>query len=136
MPSKAFTDLRNVRDFVMNIGASTILYQEAWGDEFTISDIASARKKLEAVQRINMMDFMSLTKDEAIALGFYHWDRRPGLFLLPLWMWWVMPSSGAFETINGETDVYNFNDNNEPSSDSRGGFLGFGVRFGADGTMG
>ena len=134
MRSEAYEKLKIIRDDNMRIGAEALVHFNDYGEKMIMEDIKRAYDGMQKVSRINMMEFIKITQTEAEMLGFYNY-RSTGLFVLPLWMWWVIPTAGNFETISGRTVRYNFNDGRHPGRDSRGGFFGFGVRFHPNGTM-
>lgn len=134
MRSEVYEHLKNIRDYHVKVAAEALVYFNDYGEKMIMDDIKRLHDLMQKVDRINMMDFIRITQLEAEMLGFYNY-RSTGLFVLPLWMWWVIPSAGNFETITGELEMYSFSEQRPPSRDSRGGFLGFGVRFNSDGTM-
>jgi len=134
MRSEVYEKLKNIRDYNMRIASESLVYFNDYGEKMIMDDIKRAYDGMQKVDRINMMDFITITQIEAEMLGFYNY-RSSGLFVLPLWMWWVIPAAGNFETINGRLEKYNFNAGVEAGRDSRGGFLGIGVRFYSDGKM-
>lgn len=135
MPSKAYDALCKARHLCAIAGADGALFLDSYGDTFTAAELRRRRDNLASLKRIEMMDFVKLTKSEAEALDFYHYQSRPGLYVMPLWVWWVIPPFGNFETVNGEVCRYNMASGDQPSRDTRGGYLGFGVRFNIDGSM-
>lgn len=134
MHSEAYEKLKIIRDVNMQIGAAALVYFNDYGEKMIMDDIKCAYEGMQKVARIHMMEFIKITQTEAEMLGFYNY-RSTGLFVLPLWMWWVIPAAGRFETTTGRTVNYNFNNGHSLGRDARGGFFGFGVRFHPDGTM-
>jgi len=134
MSSEAYKKLKNIRDYNMRVAAEALVYFQDYGEKMIMDDIKRAYDGMKKVDRISMMKFIEINQTEAELLGFYNY-LDSGLFVLPLWMWWVIPPIGHFETISGRTENYNFNEGRPAGRDSRGGFLGIGVRFHPDGTM-
>lgn len=135
MPTKAYTDLLAARTICASIGASAAIHARTWGGTTTMREGGRARNSLLEIVRIDMVDFIKLTKAEADELGFRESPRWPGLHLIPAWAWWVIPAAGCFEAVSGERHTYHIARGELPSTDIQGGYLCFGVRFDADGSM-
>ena len=134
MRSEAYKKLNIVRNCNMRVAAEALVFFNDFGEKAIMNDIKRAYDEMQKFDRINMMEFIKITQPEAELLGFHNYLDN-GLFVLPLWTWWVIPPIGYFETCYGRTYYYNFNEGRPASRDSRGGFLGIGVRFHPDGTM-
>ena len=135
MPSKAYEALRKARHLCAIAGADGALFLDDYGNEFSAQELRKQRGYFAAQPRVEMMDFIALTKSEAEALDFWPHSSQPGLYVLPLWAWWVIPPFGNFEAVSGLQHRYNIASGKYPSKDTRGGYLGFGVRFHIDGSM-
>ena len=138
MSSECYVKLIQFRDYVMRIASEHIMYLEDWGPKYIIEHARDAHDYMKNVNRVPMLDFIKLTRDEVIAIGFYESKVKPGLFVVPVWMWYLIPDAGRFESAcsNGYDSIsYNFSSGNPLSRDSRGGFLAIGVRFNQDGSM-
>lgn len=107
MRSEVYEHLKNIRDYHVKVAAEALVYFNDYGEKMIMDDIKRVHDLMQKVDRINMMDFIRITQLEAEMLGFYNY-RSTGLFVLPLWMWWVIPSAGNFETITGELEMYSF----------------------------
>ena len=135
MPSKAYEAFLDARHICAAIGANAALHAAAWGKDYTLRSINSGRNELLSLIRVDMMGFIKLTRDEALTLGFREHDRRPGLYVIPTWAWWVIPPAGNFEAVSGMQHRYHISSGEMPSTDTRQGYLCFGVRFHIDGSM-
>jgi hypothetical protein len=137
MPSSAFNKFEPIRYFVSQNAVQCMTYCDQWTAKFVAQEMRRAREAIKAEGRIGMMDFVTLTRDEAFVLGFRPCDVNPGLLLMPSWMWWMLPSIGRLERRDGEVESYNFGADSKRwlSDDSRAGLLYYGVRFNDDGSM-
>ena len=70
------------------------------------TEIKLARKRfLEEIKK--HIDFTKLTKEEAIELGFKKWDNDSNLYLIPIWLFPVIPIGIELTAIDGEKVIYN-----------------------------
>lgn len=88
-------------------------------------EIKIARKRLlEALK--DLIDFNDLSKREAIELRFGKWSEEdPTLYLIPIWVFPILPVGTKLTCINGEDIVY---DGHNVDNDVRFGCLAYGVR--------
>lgn len=92
-------------------------------------EIKIARKRfLEALK--DEIDFNDLSKEEAIELRFCKWSEEdPSLYLIPIWLFPILPVGTKLTSINGDEIVY---DGKNVDNDVRFGCLAYGVRVKLD----
>ena len=72
------------------------------------------------------IDFNNLSKQEAIELRFCKWSEEdPTLYLIPIWLFPILPVGTKLTCINGEDIVY---DGHNVDNDVRFSWLAYGVR--------
>lgn len=131
--------LRGIQVYTANHAAITAKHIDKWG-EYAVSRAKELRAALEKDPRLTLEELVTLTHDEAIHLGFRRLsnDTKEPLLAFPAWMWWVLPEAGSFEGFGemGEYwEVYDFAKGRPPCDDTRFGYLMFGIRFSADGSV-
>lgn len=73
------------------------------------------------------IDFDHITKDEALELGFVRWDESdPDLYLIPLYLFPILPIGSRLRSILGETIIYNGSNVN---NDNRFGCIAYGIEI-------
>lgn len=92
-------------------------------------EITIARKRfLEKLK--DKIDFNNLSEQEAIELRFYKWcEEDPTLYLIPIWLFPILPVGTKLTAINGEEIVY---DGKNVDNDVRFSCLVYGIRVKLD----
>ena len=112
-------------DMLMNRVASTLLNtitrSMRSGDEHALTLIRDAHKNITDLLIDRVGDITKLPLDDLISLGFVKW--KDDLYLVPVWLFEMVPDGVEFTKISGGTVVKGVGD---IDIDSRMGMLSFG----------
>lgn len=107
--------------------SQSYLYKN-WDDGFSRIDSKNAFKKFyELLNKENIIDLNSLTKEEALQLKFDKWDDKSDLYLIPLYMVPLIPKGTKLVCIDGKTIT--FNDIEDIDLDIRFGCISYGINI-------
>jgi hypothetical protein len=99
--SKNFTVvMKNVGNVLMN-NIQMGLFYEQWSDEFSYDEIKERYAKVKEELKGIIGDVTALSVDELKELGFKKWDEESNLFLIPLWVFDLIPDGTELESISG-----------------------------------
>lgn len=95
-----------------------------WSDKFCMGELRSSNSRFINELK-KYIDFDNLTKEEALELGFKQWrDDQPDLYLIPLYLFPLIPIGKELHSINGDTITYN---GTNVDTDNRFGLLAYGI---------
>lgn len=107
---------------------SEVYFYKGWEDDFKVEKINKTYDEFyESLKENNVIDFNSLTKEEAIELRFSLWSKETQLYLIPLYLAPLIPAGTELTSITGDTVI--FESIESIDLDNRFGCLGFGIKF-------
>lgn len=72
-----------------------------WSDAFSYIEIHNKYKEIKEEMREIIGDITTLTVDELSELGFQKWSEEGALYLIPLWIYDLIPDGTELTSING-----------------------------------
>lgn len=109
--------------YLANRVSETTQY-ENWSDKFYRKEIKEANQKF--VKEIkNHIDWDNLTEEDCKALRFGKWDEESGIYLIPLYLFPIIPIGLKVYCISGDEIV---NDGTNLDNDIRFGCIAYGIK--------
>jgi hypothetical protein len=116
-------EILNCLTWLANRVSETTQY-ENWSDEFCRKEIKEANQKF--VEEIkNHIDWDNLTEEDCKELRFGKWDEESGIYLIPLYLFPIIPIGLKVYCISGEEIV---NDGTNLDDDNRFGCIAYGIK--------
>lgn len=113
----------NCLTYLANRVSETTQY-ENWSDKFCRKEIKEASQKF--VEEIkNHIDWNNLTEEDCKELRFDKWDEESGIYLIPLYLFPIIPIGLKVYCISGEEIV---NDGTNLDNDIRFGCIAYGIK--------
>lgn len=116
-------EILNCLTYLANRVSETTQY-DCWSDTF-------CRKQLKEADEIflaeikNHIDWENLTEEDCKELRFGRWDEESGVYLIPLYLFPIIPIGLKVYSINGEEIV---NDGTNLDNDTRFGCVAYGIK--------
>lgn len=105
-----------------NVGETT--QYGNWSDGFARKQIKQANQKfLDEIKK--HIDWDNLTESDCKELRFKRWDEESGIYLIPLYLFPIIPIGFKVYCINGSEIV---NDGTNLDNDTRFGCIAYGVK--------
>jgi len=116
-------EILNCLTWLANRVSETTQY-ENWSDEFCRKEIKEANQKF--VEEIkNHIDWDNLTEEDCKELRFGKWDEESGIYLIPLYLFPIIPIGLKVYCISGAEIV---NDGTNLDNDIRFGCIAYGIK--------
>lgn len=116
-------EILNCLTWLANRVSETTQY-ENWSDEFCRKEIKEANQKF--VEEIkNHIDWDNLTEEDCKELRFGKWDEESGIYLIPLYLFPIIPIGLKVYCISGDEIV---NDGTNLDNDIRFGCIAYGIK--------
>lgn len=116
-------EIMNCLTYLANRVSETTQY-ESWSDEFSRKEIKEAEQKF--VDEIKKhIDWDNLTEEDCKELRFVRWDKESGIYLIPLYLFPIIPIGFKVYCIDGREIV---NDGTNLDNDTRFGCIAYGVK--------
>lgn len=116
-------EILNCLTWFANRVSETTQY-ENWSDEFCRKEIKEANQKF--VEEIkNHIDWDNLTEEDCKELRFGKWDEESGIYLIPLYLFPIIPIGLKVYCISGAEIV---NDGTNLDNDIRFGCIAYGIK--------
>lgn len=116
-------EIINCLTWLANRVSETTQYKN-WSDEFCRKEIKEASKKF--VDEIKKhIDWENLTEEDCKELRFVRWDEESGIYLIPLYLFPIIPIGLKVYSINGDEIV---NDGTNLDNDIRFGCVAYGIK--------
>ena len=113
----------NCLTYLANRVSETTQY-ESWSDEFSRKEIKEANQKF--VDEIKKhIDWENLTEEDCKELRFGKWDEESGIYLIPLYLFPIIPIGLKVYSISGGEIV---NDGTNLDNDTRFGCIAYGIK--------
>lgn len=116
-------EILNCLTYLANRVSETTQY-ESWSDEFSRKEIKEANQKF--VEEIKKhIDWENLTEEDCKELRFCKWDEESGIYLIPLYLFPIIPIGLKVYSISGNEIV---NDGTNLDNDIRFGCIAYGIK--------
>lgn len=116
-------EILNCLTYLANRVSETTQY-ESWSDEFSRKEIKEANQKF--VDEIKKhIDWENLTEEDCKELRFGRWDEESGIYLIPLYLFPIIPIGLKVYSISGNEIV---NDGTNLCNDIRFGCIAYGIK--------
>lgn len=116
-------EIINCLTWLANRVSETTQY-ENWSDEFCRKEIKKASQKfVDEMQK--HLDWDNLTEDDCKELRFGKWDEESGIYLIPLYLFPIIPIGLKVYSISGDEIV---NDGTNLDNDTRFGCVAYGIK--------
>ena len=116
-------EIMNCLTYLANRVSETTQY-ENWSDKFCRKEIKEASQKF--VEEIkNHIDWNNLTEEDCKELRFGKWDEESGIYLIPFYLFPIIPIGLKVYSISGDEIV---NDGTNLDNDIRFGCIAYGIK--------
>lgn len=116
-------EIINCLTYLANRVSETTQY-ENWSDKFCREEIKRVNQKF--VEEIkNHIDWDNLTEEDCKELRFGKWDEESGIYLIPLYLFPIIPIGLKVYCISGDEIV---NDGTNLDNDIRFGCIAYGIK--------
>lgn len=116
-------EILNCLTYLANRVSETTQY-ESWSDEFSRKEIKEASQKfVEEIRKY--IDWDNLTEEDCKELRFCKWDEESGIYLIPLYLFPIIPIGLKVYSISGNEIV---NDGTNLDNDIRFGCIAYGIK--------
>jgi hypothetical protein len=99
--------LGNIGKSIMNTVAMGVSYN--WSKEFSFSEaeerFTDILKELKEIIEEEAGSITALSEDNLKTLGFKLWDEKDPLYLIPLWLYTLIPDGTELTSISGDKAV-------------------------------
>ena len=116
-------EIMNCLTYLANRVSETTQY-EKWSDEFCRKEIKEASQKFVDAMRKHL-DWDNLTEEECKELRFGRWDEESGIYLIPLYLFPLIPMGLKVYSIGGNEII---NDGTNLDNDTRFGCVAYGIK--------
>lgn len=121
--------LNNVIVHEFNLLMSTIqmgISYEQWSNEYSYEEILRRYSKIKEKLKELLGDITKLDVSQLEQLGFKKWDNESGLYLIPLWIYNLIPDGTELVSINNTKVIKGI----DPIDlDVRFGCISFGIKI-------
>ncbi|MGN0173974.1 MAG: hypothetical protein ACI39F_05995 [Acutalibacteraceae bacterium] len=120
------SEIQNCLSWLVN-GLATAYVYDSWGDKMKVREM---KEKFDMFYKQfkdkNLIDFNNLTISEAKELRFGKWDENSDLWLIPLWLYPLIPIGTKLTSISGNEIIF---DGKNIDKDIRFGCLAWGIEL-------